>query len=475
MLGAKFLVGFSVLFGLAPLAAPADSSGAYVRVSPRDRRYLELSDGSPYIPIGLNMIAPPNTRDGDEQALRGMEEWIASLSKNGGNYIRVWLSSPFWDVEHEKSGVYDAERAKRTDRLLELCRKYGIRVKLTMEHFRSIGGGRQAWADKPLHNVANGGPAQSMADFFDGEASRAQFRKKIQWYAQRYGDQPVVYGWELWNEVNAVTGNGDIMGWTQAMLGELHKAFPRNLAMQSLGSFDNVRWRDLYRRHSNLPGNDLAQVHRYLDLGASLDVCKGPVDVMASDAVRELRSYEPGRPIILAESGAVEPSHSGPFKLYPTDRDGILLHDILFAPFFSGAAGGGQIWHWDSYVAPNNLWYHFGRFAQVVRGLDPPAERFEPAQVPHDRLRVYVLNGRQTVLAWVRDGKNTWESELKNGEKPEELRGMKVDLSNALVRGKARSVKVYDPWADRWSDANIKDGAVTLPAFKRSVVIRITR
>jgi hypothetical protein len=31
---------------------------AFVRVSPRDARYLELSDGRPYIPIGLNLIAP---------------------------------------------------------------------------------------------------------------------------------------------------------------------------------------------------------------------------------------------------------------------------------------------------------------------------------------------------------------------------------------------------------------------------------
>src|SRR4051812_30203734 len=48
------------------------------------------------------------------------------------------------------------------------------------------------------------------------------------------------------------------------MLPELHKAFPGNLAMQSLGSFDTDRSRDAYRRHSTMAGNDLAQVHRYL-------------------------------------------------------------------------------------------------------------------------------------------------------------------------------------------------------------------
>jgi hypothetical protein len=244
-------------------------------------------------------------------------------------------------------------------------------------------------------------------------------------------------------------------------------------ALQSLGSFDSDRARDRYRAHSTMEGNDLAQVHRYLDLGASLEVCKGPVDVLAADAVRESLGYQPGRPVILAESGAVEPKHAGPFKLYAADREGVLLHGILFAPFFAGAAGAGQIWHWDSYVAANNLWFHFGRFAQVVRGLDPAAEAFEPIMAAHDRPRVYVLRGRHTVLAWCRDSKNTWESELKNGEKPEVLKGATVNLAEALRGKHVRSARIYNPWADRWSDVNARNAQVALPNFSRSVVITV--
>jgi hypothetical protein len=458
-----------ILF-LAVLAAVL-SPAQFVRVSPRDHRYLELTNGTPYIPVGLNMISPPGGSD-EAAALRGMEVWLDSLAGNGGNYIRVWLSSPFWDVEHERSGEYDAGKAKRIDSLLEMCRKRGIRVKMTLEHFRSIGGGNQRWADKPLHNNVNGGPAASIADFFDGEASRAQFRRKIRWYADRYGDEPIVYGWELWNEINAVRG-GDYMAWTEAMLPELGRAFPKNMAMQSLGSFDTDRVREMYRRHSRMAGNAIAQVHRYLDLGAALEVCHGPVDVLAADAIRELLSYDPGRPVILAESGAVEPRHSGPFKLYAKDREGILLHDVLFAPFFAGAAGPGQIWHWDSYVAANNLWWQFGRFAEVVRGLDPPAERFEPAMIEHARLRVYVLKGSRTVLAWCRDSRNTWDSELQRGERPEALRGVAVDLGEVLAGRKVGKVRVYDPWTGRWKAAQVKKGRVRLPPFSRSLVLRV--
>lgn len=442
-----------------------------MRISPRDARYLELTSGAPYIPIGLNMLAPPGGQD-EEAAFRQYDDWLKQLAANGGNFVRVWLSHPFWDVEHARSGEYDEARARRIDRLLELCRRHKIRVKFTLEHFRSIGGGRQRWADKPLHHRDQGGPADSIADFFDGETSREQFRRKIAWYQKRFGSRPEIFGWELWNEIDAVSG-GDVMAWTAVMLPVLRAAFPRNLVMQSLGSFDTDNKRDLYRRHSTLAGNDLAQVHRYLDLGAPLDVCRGAMDVVAASAVREVLADNPERPVLLAESGAVEPRHTGPFKLYANDKAGVILHDTLFAPFFSGAAGPGHAWHWDSYVAANQLWRHFRYFAEAVRGIDPAAEQFEPVYFEQDRLRVYALKGRKHVLIWVRDGANTWETELRDGQPPETLTGQLLNLQAALPPRPMPTVRVYDPWTGKTARASLRGGALPLPAFQRSLVLRV--
>lgn len=157
----------------AELSFPTSKSdAAFVRVSPRDPRYFELSDGTPYVPIGLNMIAPPG-----DKGLAGMEDWMTQLSTNGGNYIRVWLGNPFFDVEHAHSGEYDEAKAERIQTLLTIAARKGIRVKLCLEHFRNLDGGRQAWASKPLHLVANRGTATNMNDFFDGKArSRSALR-----------------------------------------------------------------------------------------------------------------------------------------------------------------------------------------------------------------------------------------------------------------------------------------------------------
>ena len=475
----RFLAASLCLLG-SWSANGARADEAFVRVSPRDARYFEFSDGTPYIPIGLNMIAPPG-RD-EKQALAQMEDWMSKLSANGGNYIRLWLSNPFFDVEHARSGAYDEEKAQRIDAVLALARKHHIRVKMTIEHFRHLGDGKQTWAGKAIHSVSRGGPAKDIVDFFAGSACREQFRRKLDWYAKRYGDDPTVFAWELWNEFDAVQEmgrpeqwqqGGVALDWTQAMLDALHQRFPKNLAVQSLGSFDSESKIPTYRTFSLIRSNDIAQVHRYLDLGARLEVCHGPVDVLAADAVQTLLSFHPGKPVLLAESGAVEPSHSGPFKLYDQDKEGVILHDILFAPFFTGAAGSGQCWHWDSYVAKNDLWFQFGRFAQAVKDLDPPAEQFRPIRIEHPRLRIYVLAGQRTLLGWCRDKQNTWRTELAEGQAPELVQDQFLTLPPDRAGKAPATVRFYDPWANTWTEGKIEAGKVLLPPFKRSIVFRV--
>ncbi len=455
-----------------------DAAGHFVRVSPRDPRYFETDDGKPYIPNGLNLISPPWTRSRrPEDRLAALDRWLGKLAAHGGNHIRVWLSNEFYEVEHERAGEYDVERARRIDAMLALARKHGIRVKLTIEHFREIDPAqpRQPWALKALHHGSRGGLARSVEDWLESPRARRQFVAKLEFFSSRYRDEPTIYGWELWNEMNAVVGRGDYLGWTSAMLPELHRNFPRQLGMQSLGSYDSEGVRETYRKLALMPGNDVAQVHRYLDMSARLEVCHGPIDELAASAVSTLLGFKPGRPVMLAESGAVEPSHSGPSKLYARDQRGIILHDILFAPFFAGAAGSGQCWHWDEYVEANDLWWQFGRFASAVKNLDPPAEGFEPVRRDNDALRVYLLKGRRTWLAWCRDRASHWKTELADGIAPRPLRGLRLDLGLPAASSEDWVGVVYDPWTDRTSRAERKDHAILLPDFTRSIVVRLER
>jgi hypothetical protein len=224
-----------------------------------------------------------------------------------------------------------------------------------------------------------------------------------------------------------------------------------------------------------LSGNQVAQVHRYLDLGAEMAVCHMPMDIICSSAVEELISYKTGKPVMLAETGAVEPSHSGPSKFYPLDTAGILLHDILFAPFFSGSGGTGMSWHWESYVDKNNLWYHYKRFSEAVKDINPITEKFEATRSETYELRVYQLNGIKTILLWLRDKKNNWESELRDGQSPLIITGIKLDLKKLGIESSSDDIEIYDPWQDKWKNVIPEDMKITLPDFKRSLVVRIKK
>jgi hypothetical protein len=449
----------------------------YVSISPENPAYFQLSDGTPYIPIGINMINPNYPIKDPDSALMEVESWMKNLSENGGNYVRVWLSQSFWDMEQKKAGEYDMEKVRRIDKFIEYARKYGLRIKMTLEHFRSVtlDENPQSWATKFIYHTSEGGPLENIGQYLTTEAGHKLFLDKLDFYQERYGSDTLFFGWELWNEMNAMRGPEDsaFFAWNEMMLGETKKRFPENLVMQSFGSFDRESVRDTYRRMIELPGNEVAQIHRYLDLGADMEVCHAPMDIITSSAIEELLSYNLNKPAILAETGGVEPSHTGPIRYYQKDTAGILLHDVLFAPFFSGSAGTGMIWHWNAYVAPNNLWYHFARFGRAIQGINPITEKFHPYKIETEKFRIYTLKGIKNTLIWIRDKTNTWRSELEEGIPPGLIGNASIDANVLNISQPVRQIKVYDPWKDKWSGTVIVNNRIPLPDFERSLVLRI--
>lgn len=477
------MFGFLLIFlitacGTRNLQRHTPFTDHFIRVSPANSSYFSFSDRSSYIPVGINMINPSGRyADKPDSAFYEIEQWMKNLSANGGNYIRVWLSNSFWDIE-EEAGKYNKKKVKRIDRFIELARKYHLRIKLTLEHFRSITleENPQQWATKSAYHKSHGGPFDSVRQYLTSTEGDRLFLNKVDFYQKRYGSDTLFFGWELWNEMNAmhVPRDSVFFAWNEKMLAAVKKRFPQQLVMQSLGSFDGEYAKPLYKRMMAIPGNEVAQVHRYLDPGAQMEVCHAPMDIICASAIKDLLAYHLPKPVLLAETGAVEPHHAGPSKYYPKDTGGILLHDILFAPFFSGAAGTGMSWHWESYVHKNNLWYHFGRFNEAIKGIDPIRESFSPSFAETNLLRIYILKGKGTILLWLRDKMNNWESELEKGISPQLLHAVTINLNELGITLPWKKMAIYDPWKNLWTTI-VRDGpAITLPDFKRSVVIKLT-
>ena len=439
-----------------------------VDVSKTHPRYFEEEAGKTWVPIGCNICFDRLYGDGGHsrgEVRSSFDRWLRAFAANGGNCVRLWAGHPSLEIMPDKPGVFDPEAEETLLGVIDLCEELGIKVKITLESFRTTrprgeeGGGQcAAFFNRPLYAPF----ARDMRGFFASEECRRIFLGKARHLADLgLGDTPAIYCWEPWNEIDA-TAPVSLWGpWVDRILTDLKALFPRQLVALNLGSLSQSdSWRN-YDRLAETAGSDFLQIHRYLDQGADLDVCRGPMDLVAASGVRELLVRRPDRPAILAETGAVLPGHTGPSALYTLDRDGVLLHDELFAPFFRGAAGCGQPWHWEGYIDGNGLWWHFRRFATAIEGLDPVAERFRPFYTETRRLRIYGLKGRKTTAAWCRDKRNSWEDEFVRGEAPEMVSGEKIPFSGPF--------ECYLPWEDRWVDV---EGGV-LPDFTRSVVVRM--
>jgi transposase len=423
---------------------------------------------------------PPNDRrqmlDGVLWVLNTGAPW-RDLPAEFGKWSTAW---DLFDTEHAGDGRFDPVRFDRVRRYVDQARERGLRVKMTFEHFRFLLPETHHEHNLPtapfargLYHHDFGGPFSTMADYLTSPHGHELFLRKVDRFAAEFADDPAIFGWELWNEMNCVHAPGWI-DWTAMMLGEVQKRLPKHLLMQSLGSLDNEQQSADYTALANVAGNQVGQLHRYLDEGAAWSICHGPADVLAADAIYYGRSIWPNSPLLLAETGAVEPRHSEPWRLYAEDRAGTLLHDLLFAPFFAGASGSGQPWHWIEYLAQNDLWAPFGRFAAATDGINPPEEAFEPDAFEHEGLRVYRLQGSRTTLAWIRDVACDWRSELKRHEPPQLVEGVRLPLG-AMAMGPTMPARVFDPWSGLWSAPPSKGGIVSLPPFVRSLIVRVDR
>lgn len=457
------------------LAAMADGKGTdstarFLDVSRECPRYLVDSSGKTFLPIGCN-ICFDRLYGGPEGSRAECEArfWdrMRKFAANGGNFMRLWLGHPFFEVMPQKAGEFDPAATETLVKTVRLAEELGIRLKLTLESFRRTQPLKPGETYLPIFVRPLYHPyARDMREFFQSQRCFDIYLEKARYLKrQGLGDSPAVVCWELWNEINAVGPVTMYEDWSARMLAALKAEFPRQLTTQNLGSFADAHDFYEYNYLARVADNDFMQAHRYLDPGAAMDVTRGPMDVLCADAVVELLQRRPDRPAFLAETGAVQARHAGPSLLYPKDREGTLIHDEIFAPFFAGSAGSGQPWHWDhQYIDGNGLWYHFRRFAKAVEGLDPIAERFVPFHTETHRLRIYGLKGRKTTVLWCRDKRATWQSELVEGRAPEAVVGEKLPFESKS------GFDMYLPWEDR--SVRLPAGKCLPSAFTRSAVIR---
>lgn len=370
----------------------------YVRISSRNRHYLEDQSGRLVFPIGENLCMYQQ-----KEGTYYYDRLLEKLTSAGANYVRLWQEyyvpgdlskraapgdGDFTGFPLETAvtglGRYDLASAWRLDYVADQCERLNVYWQLASEMV--VWWERQLahrWKRNP-YNAANGGPCEKPADYFTNARAREFVRRRLRYNIARWGWCPHLLAWELWNEVDNLDGFDPAANaaWHREMGGYLKQLDPWHHLVTS-------SWRD--RQMFALPEIDIVQGHSYF--GPEYDAAEYSIE----DTEHLMRGF--GKPFFFGEQGI-----EGPVSV---DPEGKHFHDTVWATALSGAAGTGLYWWWHNYIEPYNLYHHYAPLAKFLRGVDLPAHEWKAPVLSRPNLpvslNVYGLVAADRALLWIHD------------------------------------------------------------------------
>lgn len=459
-------------------------SFGFIGVSSRDSRYFSYSDGSAFFPIGLNTAFPTayavsngsefgRTNNAGYLGLRQYERWFKKCSENGVNMVRIWAGHDYFSPDTDDCKILNFEQFSKLDALISLAKKYNLKVKITLEQFRYFSDNPNGDYVFKLFNkslILNGKPCVSMKEWLQKDKWRKAWLNKISEFSARYSYDTTIFAIELWNEMNCVENSEtfeDVCEWNRYMLPQIKKLFPNHMVINSLGSLDNT---NAYENYKSFPWEltDFKQVHKYLDQGAQM-ICstQTPIEAIKSgfDMMNDTKT-----PLLIAETGAVDNCHCGPFRYYSADDRGIFFVDCVYTAVFVGGAGCGNIWHWDyRYLESKNLYHLFKPLSELVNEIDFSSEEFRSVNLSDEDVWLFILQGKNTTIGFVRNKADNWQNNYRDNKNILPVQSKSFEL------GVSGSIKCFDIWQEDTTKIKLCDKKLLLSDILYGTIFKIVR
>ncbi len=321
----------------------------FVRIDNTRLRHFSFENNDSYFPLGENLgwVSPAR--------LSTWTDYLRECENAGINWIRIWMC-PWGRTEIEWTGnsyhglgTYSLQNARMIDGIFREAEQRGIYIQWVINHHGQYSIKTNPVWDQNPYNTRNGGFLRSPDEFFRDEEAKRHYRDRLRYLVARWGYSTHLMAWEFWNEVN-LTANfhfETVKSWHEEMSAYLRTIDPYNHLQTTSGSGD-------YDRMENINGLDYLQTHAYIT---------GIIDKIMNTSKRAALEH-PDRPHFFGE---LSYDYRGPNK---GDRDGVILHNQLWASVHGWDSGTAMTWWWDNWVRPYDLYYHFEALSHYVDEID---------------------------------------------------------------------------------------------------------
>lgn len=432
------------------------------RVESESKRYFRLDDGTPLFLNGLCACWH------GERGTYDYDDWLEAYRKSGINYVRLWMWHQAFGLEWDRHDKlrYRLDNAWRLDRVLGEAERRGIYVMLCFDYHGifevkpDFWGSNNFWPRHP-YNMTNGGPCQTQNDFFTHDEAKKLYQKRLRYLVARWAAFPNLLAWEFFNEIDneyAYLKHDDVISWHRDMGRYLRSIDPcRHLISSSFTG--NSERPDLFA----LSEMDFSQYHSYNE--------KHPARMMAEKTARFIEKYK--KPFFVSEYGT-------DWKGWKPDSDPHFraLHQAIWSGAFTGAAGAGMTWWWES-IHSANLYRHWSALASFLEGTSMGSATLRPAQFEKGESAVlpFGMAGRNEALIWLLDRACDWP-EGALAANPPPVTGAKVALLG-LDNG-TWSVEWWDTLEGKCLESvkNVASSGILRlepPAFKVDIAARLKK
>jgi len=417
--------------GLSAFQAVNSSSPGFIRVSERNKRYFEFSNGETFIGFGLNIP----WWQFESRRLSTYEYYLDRMSAHGANLGRAWMTNSgraqdwILSIQDDQLGSdYNLEEAWAFDNILEMAERQGIYFLLTLEDVNQY---TYNWSAN-LYNRALGGPLTYRSEIFTHPEARSFQERVFRYLLARWGYSTGILSWELFNEIDELQWS-DPEHWDRQAMVAWHQAMAQYIMfLDAHGHMVNTSTGS-FKTHPDLYGLDemgFAQIHFYFVPGCCDYAPSDPAGRDMADLTRYYahRVYGSviGKPALIGEWGLLnEDWNSSP--LLAADDQGVHLHNGLWSALMSGMAATGLSWHWGEHRAHDPAWWgHYRAIADYfneinlndLRVMKPVNVNFsllggaddrpEAFSVTNSSLRVMGLRAGSSIYGWVQNRDNTW-------------------------------------------------------------------